>query len=118
MLIYHITAESEWEKAKVTGYYTTPSLELEGFIHASNSEQLVVTANRYFNGRTDLVILKIVTEKVEPEVRLDPVTSYSEPQEFPHIYGPLNLDAVIEVIDFKPDADGSFSMPDQRTRQF
>jgi uncharacterized protein (DUF952 family) len=118
MLIYHITTDSAWDRAKLIGYYADPSLESEGFIHASNSEQLVDTANRYFRGQTGLVVLEIATEKVKPEVRFDPVHTYGEPQEFPHIYGPLNLDAVVNVISFQPGEDGEFSMPDELTRRY
>ncbi len=35
---------------------------------------------------------------------------------FPHIYGPINLDAVIQVLDFEPDENGDFTLPTSLNR--
>jgi uncharacterized protein (DUF952 family) len=117
MLIYHIIAESEWQKAKVSGQYTPASLEAEGFIHTSTREQVVDTANRYYAGQDGLLLMEIEMDKVKPEVRFDPVTLHGAPTEFPHIYGPLNLDAVNQVIRFAPGENGQFSLPVELTRR-
>ena len=109
MLIYHITTRSAWETAQTTGTYTAPSLAAEGFIHASTAEQVAGTANLLFKGQPGLVLLCLEVEKLLPKLRyeLAPGTD----QKFPHIYGPLNLDAVVMVLDFAPAADGAFHFP-------
>ncbi len=108
MIIYHITSRNDWEKAKQAGQYTAPSLAQEGFIHASTGEQVAGTANLLFRGQLGLVLLVIDTAQVLAEVRFDVVHTHGAEQRFPHIYGPLNLDAVQNVIDFRPNPDGKF----------
>lgn len=111
MLIYHITPRSDWTKAQAAGQYTAASLENEGFIHTSTLEQVAATANRFYRGQSGLVLLVIDPGKVMPEVRYEPVQINGSEQRFPHIYGPLNLDAVVDVLDFNPVSDGSFQFP-------
>ncbi len=113
MTIYHITTTTEWEAAQAAGQYTAPSLTSEGFIHTSTREQVAGTANRFYRGVTGLALLVIDLPRVTAAVRFDPVSIDGELTEFPHIYGPLNLDAVQGVLPFEPDADGSFVLPPQ-----
>ncbi|HYU85710.1 MAG TPA: DUF952 domain-containing protein, partial [Kribbellaceae bacterium] len=94
-----IALESDWRKAQRDGAYTTStlgrSLEEEGFIHASRAEQVKGVNDRTFRGvRKPLVRLDIDTDKLEPKWREDPVEGGDS---YPHIYGPLNLDAVTAV---------------------
>ncbi len=110
-IIYHITSQSEWERARAAGAYTAPSLAQEGFIHASTREQVIRTANLYFQGAAGLVLLCIDAARLTAELRYDPVPGTG--QQFPHIYGPLNLDAVIAVIAFPAHPlTGQFELPD------
>ncbi len=112
MIIYHITPRVEWEKALQAGQYTAPSLAQEGFIHASTGPQVTGTANLFYKGQSGLVLLKIDTSRLRPELRFDPVHTHGEEQRFPHIYGPLNLDSVVDILDFAPDPDGTFLFQD------
>lgn len=118
-IIFHITQRPRWKAAQEAGEYRVESLESEGFIHASTAAQVMRTANKFYAGQTDLVILMIETHKVGPEVKWEapfhpgssqPDTSSAD--QFPHIYGPLNADAVVSVIDFPLEADGTFKLPD------
>jgi len=109
LVIYHITQRVEWENAQMAGQYTAPSLDQEGFIHASTGDQVTGTANLFFQGQTGLVLLEIDTERLQPKVRFDAVQTHGAEQLFPHIYGPINLDAVINVLDFSPNPDGAFN---------
>jgi uncharacterized protein (DUF952 family) len=108
VIIYHITTDSEWHKALQDGQYSAPSLHQEGFIHASTGEQVAGTANLFFQGQGGLVLLVIDTDRLIAEVRFDAVSAHGTEQFFPHIYGTLNLDAVMEVLEFQPNADGKF----------
>lgn len=109
MEIYHISTLADWQQAQIAGQYTVASLAQEGFIHASSREQVVDSANRHYHGQSGLVLLVIDPAKVKPEVRFDPVTLRGEQTTFPHIYGPINLDAVRQVLQFTPSPDGTFT---------
>ncbi len=91
-MIYHITSGAAWQQALNDGFYEAPSLASEGFIHCSQEEQLPGTLKRYYAGRTDLVKLTIDPEKLTS--RLIYEWSPSVADTFPHIYGPINVDAV------------------------
>src|SRR4051812_29143934 len=90
--ILHITTDSAWAKAREEGELTTPSLTEEGFIHCSTVAQVESTADRIFRGSGDLLTLELDVSKIGPEVKWERATDVGD--EFPHIYGPLNLDAV------------------------
>lgn len=111
MIIYHIISHTDWEQARAQGEYRPPSLFSEGFIHASTLAQLVETASRHYRGVGGLALLAVDTEKLKPELKWEPASLPGGAQDFPHIYGPLNLNAVIEVIDFPPEPDGAFALP-------
>jgi uncharacterized protein (DUF952 family) len=111
VLIYHIVPHIAWQQALVEGAYRAPSLESEGFMHASTREQVADSANRHYHGQQGLALLVIDTEKVLSEVRFDPVTLHGEQTHFPHIYGPLNPDAVVDVLDLTPSPLGEFTFP-------
>ncbi|MGA7936766.1 MAG: DUF952 domain-containing protein [Kovacikia sp.] len=106
-LIFHITARSDWQQAQQTGIYQADSLETEGFIHCSTPAQVIRTANTFFVGQSGLVLLCINPELVQPEIRYEA----ADGDRFPHIYGPLNLNAVTQVLALEPDAEGKFALP-------
>ncbi len=106
--IYHITSRPEWEAQKNASVYRAPSLESEGFIHSSRADQIVDTANGIFAGRDDLVILVIDAGRLTSPLKEE--DSYGHGF-FPHVYGPIDKDAIIDVLAFPPLADGSFKLP-------
>lgn len=83
------------------------TLAEEGFIHASTAELVAPVANMFYKGVPGLVVLVIDAGRVEPGVRYERVPEFGQP--FPHIYGPLNIDAVVEAVRLKPDPDGNYS---------
>jgi len=100
--IAHICGPQAWEAAQRSGEYQTGSLEREGFIHCSTWEQIPGVMKRFYADREDLLLLNIDPSKVIAEIRWEVVDGDA----YPHIYGPLNLDAVIETIPFEKDIIG------------
>jgi chorismate synthase len=92
--IYHITTLMQWEEAKENGFYEATSLHTDGFIHCSEKHQVEDVLKRYFTGEGPLVKLTIDSEKLNSRLQNDFSISLNE--YFPHIYGRLNLDAVIK----------------------
>ena len=103
-LILHICTKEAWQEAQTGMEYCPPSLEEFGFIHFSRPEQVLDVANALFRGKTNLLLLWVDPQKVEAEIRWEA----SGGEQFPHLYGPLNLEAVLAVQDFVPDGDGIF----------
>lgn len=108
-MIVIITNRARWLEAHPTGVFVTTSLAGEGFIHASTPEQVVGSANRHFAGQHDLVLLCIDPARVRAEIRYEGRPGGTQ---YPHLYGPLNLDAVVAVLDLPAGPDGSFSLPE------
>ena len=104
--IVHICPRQDWQAAEQSGMYRAESLEQAGFIHCSRPEQVVQVANRYYHGQTGMVLLWIEPQKVQAEMRWEA----ADGDTFPHIYGPLNIDAVYAVDDFPPAEDGTFHL--------
>jgi uncharacterized protein (DUF952 family) len=94
-MIYHITTKSEWEKAQEIGKYEAESLKSEGFIHMSHEHQIEGVLQRYFQGKTDLVKISVDETKIIAEIKNELSPSLQET--FPHVYGAINLDAVLDV---------------------
>ena len=113
-MILHIVRRDDWENAIRKGEYAPASLDTEGFIHCSTAAQVVETANLFYRGQSDLVIVCLeeahLTARLsyEPAVRLDDQRAAAL---FPHVYGPLNLEAVSEVYEFPCDPEGRFVLP-------
>ena len=100
---------SEWEAARVLGDYRLDTLDSEGFIHCSTPQQVLGPANALYRGQDDLVLLVIDPARLTAELVYE--DCYEAGEAFPHIYGPLNLDAVVRVVPFPPLPDGSFVLP-------
>ena len=117
MNILHITTRKAWIEATRTGAYSAPSLETEGFIHGSTLKQLLPVAGKYYRGQTGLVVLEIDPARLSSELKWEPPSGGGPPpgvpegEAVPHVYGPINLDAVIQVLDLEADHNGDFLLP-------
>jgi uncharacterized protein (DUF952 family) len=109
-LIYHITSRRAWSAAQETGLYSADSLASQGFIHCSKVDQILRVANSFYTNQKGLVILEIDSSSLNPPLRWEPGTDKAD-ELFPHIYGALNLAAVLQVFDFEPGQDGMFALP-------
>jgi len=108
-LILHIAQRGDWQRSEGQGSYRCSSLLDEGFIHCSTPEQVLIPANERFRGRQDLLLLCIEVERLDCELRYE--DCYDSGMAFPHVYGPIGLDAVVAVVDFPPGDDGRFELP-------
>ncbi len=100
-MIYHVVSETNWQKALQTagpggqGFYEADSLASEGFIHTSKADQVQGVLTRYYKAKTNLILLHIDETKLTAPLKMELAASVNE--EFPHIYGRLNLDAVVKA---------------------
>ena len=95
MFIIHIADKNEFEKEIETGFYGTKSLEKCGFIHCSDLDTYYLVAPNFKDDFCEKVILVIDTEKLDCEVRWEDGGGL----DFPHIYGLLRADAIIDVVE-------------------
>ena len=109
-VIFHICAEQEWQTARIAGRYTPADLAQDGFVHCSDPGTVHLAANRLFPERTDLVVLQIDPARLQVPVRWEPGLAEDPAGPwFPHVFGSINLDAVIAVLPFKLNAGGRFT---------
>ncbi len=113
-MIYHITTRAAWQAT--TEAYRADTLDTQGFIHASKREQIAKVANAVYAGQEDLVLLCIDPKRLTSPLKVEPpdptIPAQHDNQEtFPHIYGAINTDAVLKVVAFTPDKDGTFTLP-------
>ena len=94
-MIYHVVTDANWQKALQQGFYEAESLAREGFIHTSKAEQVAGVLERYYKNQVDLLLLHIDEIKLTAPLKYELAPSVNE--EFPHIFGRLNLDAVVKV---------------------
>ena len=93
MLIYHIVLSEVWA-AFDADLYRHKSLETEGFIHCSFAEQLDAVIARYYSGERRVIVLEIETERLMSRTLKEPSTNS---EIYPHVYGPINRDAIISA---------------------
>ena len=136
-LIFHITSRDAALVARENGEYRAESLAREGMIHFSGIHQVLDVANRFYTGQHRLVILAVDAFRLKAELKYEaPVHPAESPENegfsrdkrlryssdpidieplagdlFPHLYGPLNFDAVVAVYDFQPDSNGKIVLP-------
>ena len=108
-LILHITTDAAWSSAQSAGAITDPSLDSEGFIHCSTAAQVLIPANERFAGRADLILLVIDPALLTQRLVFE--DSYGSGHEFPHVYGPINPDAVLRSVPSPCRDDGTFVLP-------
>ena len=106
--IWHLIDRESWDEARSKGEHRPESLVSEGFIHCSrDEEQLLRVAHRLYPGREDMLVLELDMERLEAPVKREPSRSG---EIYPHIYGPLNLEAVEKVWRLEPDTGGGYSL--------
>lgn len=110
-MIYRIAEAAHWTEAQQTGFFASPDLAAEGFIHLSERHQVAGVAQRYYRGKTGLTLIA-VNESLLPSgtpVRRENTRGGTEL--FPHVYGPIPLGAVVHSAPFDLEPDGSVKWP-------
>ena len=116
-MICHITTRAAWNAAQAGGLFRSPEFDDVGFIHCSTPEQVLLIANAYFAGKTDLLMLVIDPDRLKAPLRWEPphaigrLPSFTQGAVFPHVYGPINVDAVMRVVELVPGVSGTFMVP-------
>ena len=106
--IYVLLSQAQLDVAHDSGTYVPSDFESEGFVHASPREQLSRVANKFYREVSELRLLEIDPRRVKAEVRWEPAAGGL----YPHIYGPLNLSAVVRIVAVPRDAEGKW-LPEQ-----
>ncbi len=116
-MIYHILTIADWQAAYRIGRYTPPSLVHDGFIHFSQAHQVLAVANAFYRDANDLALLKVDPSRLTAPLRYEPPVHPQRPTDalphadlFPHLYGALNLDAIVMVWPLL-QGDGGFQLP-------
>jgi uncharacterized protein (DUF952 family) len=116
-MIYHITSRRAWRETMQRGEYRVESLEAEGFIHCSTEAQVLPVAEKYYPGQRGLLVLMIDPARLSSDLRWEPPSGGTPPpgvpagELFPHVYGPINLDAIVKVFDLETNPDGKYIVP-------
>ena len=105
--IYKICPETLWREAESKGVFNGAGIDLaDGYIHFSTAAQTADTARLHFHGQQGLILAKVDIST------LDIVWEESRGGSlFPHLYGPLDPDAVIETVPLPMDEDGIHVFP-------
>lgn len=110
--LHHLALAEAWARAQASGEYDRStidrSLAEEGFIHCSFAEQVQGTADRYYRGRDDVVLLTVDPSRLRAEVRVE--ASPSTGEGYPHVYGPIPVAAVTSVQPVPLGPDGRLDL--------
>jgi len=109
-IVYHITQRQAWVEAQKKDYYEPEGYASDGFIHCSTREQLLNTAHCYYANALDLVVLCLDPRKTVTPLKYENTTGGTEL--FPHLYGILNLDAVLATPELTRNEAGKWQMPE------
>lgn len=108
-MIFHICRREEWAEAEASGQYPGSSQDkADGFIHFSDAEQVEASAAKHRAGQDGLVLLTVAAEPLGAALKWEPSRGGAL---FPHLYGPLPVDAVRRVDDLPLGPDGHHVFP-------
>jgi uncharacterized protein (DUF952 family) len=105
---FHLVPRSDWEASDASAAYAPVGFEREGFVHCTDgADELAQTANRYFSDFAgDLLVLILDRSRLSAPIR------YEDAREvYPHVYGPIERAAIVEVLVMPRDPRGAFVPP-------
>jgi uncharacterized protein (DUF952 family) len=102
---YHLTPADWWAAADPDGPLTAPSLDAEGFIHCTDgAANMVETANRHYaDDPRDFVVVTVDLDRVASRWTVTDAAAI-----FPHVFGPIDRAAIVEVVPAPRDAARRF----------
>src|SRR5438309_7319829 len=109
-VIFHFINQSDLEQHLNEKALVLPSLAIEGFIHCSTIDQVIAVANFLAPYDEKMQLLEIDESKVMPEVRYE--DAMKDGRLFPHIYGPLNRDAIVAIHRLEWDGEEGYRLPE------
>ena len=107
-MIYRIAETADWQRAQREGVFASADLTAEGFIHCSEPHQVLRTAQKYYAGKSALLLLEIDDSALGDALVREETSGSGN---FPHVYAPIPLAAILRHLDFVSDADGQFVCP-------
>ncbi len=108
--IVHVLSRADWQTFKEQGEYRPDSLAEQGFVHCSKPGQIVVVADYNHANDDESMLLLLDESKIETPVRYE-TDGDGGRSAFPHVYGPLKLEHVVEAYPFEQDESG-FRLPE------
>lgn len=111
-ITFHLVPKALYDALDPRIYYKPRDFEREGFIHCTDgAEEMARTANRYYHSSHEAYYyLSIDKARVRSMIR------YEDPGKiYPHIYGPLNRDAIIATRPARREPNGDFLPPEAVT---
>jgi len=104
---FHILARDEWARLAEAGgsaQIVAASVAAEGFAHCSYRDEVEASADRHFAPDAELVALELDPDLIEAEIRVERAPARG--RDFPHVYGPIPVAAVVAVWPLTAGADG------------
>lgn len=108
--IYLLLNPTDFDRAMAAGVWDPESRKVDGFIHASPVDQLTRVANKHYAKTDEVRVVILTADRVKAEIRWEPA---SDGQLYPHVYGPINMDAAARSVVAKKGADGLYAISRQ-----
>lgn len=104
--LYHLATADCWNRQQQSDGYEPDAFRSEGFVHCCTREQLAGVASRYYRNSADLMLLVLDQGKLRAELIFENTMGGTE--QFPHLYGPVNRDAIVSMHPCAVTSDGEF----------
>lgn len=111
--VYRIMSKEEWHTIQSQEFYLPEELKTDGFVHLSCLHQVIEVANFIAAEQENMLLLKMATAGLH-DLRSEDLYGYG--QDFPHLYGPLPLSAVVQVLSLEWK-EGTFHLPESPPAQ-
>lgn len=107
--LYRLVRAPEWKDAAANGYFDGADHDKrDGFVHLSTAEQVEGTADRFFTGMNDVLLLKLDRDRLNGDLRME---ESSGGDLYPHLYGAIPLEAVLEADPVPMGPEGRLILP-------